>query len=541
MPQLPSLDYSRARYQPFAHQREDTQTLVQHPWYWITSEMRTGKTKIVIDAAQFLFTWDKLDRMLVVAPPEVRDVWFDDEIGEIIKHAWDGLPIRVEEFQSKRKLWSRNVDLKDPKQRRLDIVVTNYEFIARKMRLKQLIAFCGARTMLVGDESHYLQNWKAQRTKSFKELRRRCGRVVLMTGTPGEPEAFFSQGNILHPSILECPYISYYRARYAKMAPVMRLGGDIMKVKQRRGGKDVEVTLEKVEEWINMDDIQRRFAPYTVRRLQKDCLDMVPEKLDPVTLTATLSDEEWKRYKEMRDDCVILFEKASSVVEANQAIVKTVRLAQITSGFVGGVKDLDLSDEDRPSWLALPDPQAAAAVDGIFEIGRSKLDVVLWFLNNAFQEDKNLKIVVWCRFRPELFRMVREVRKVFPQFQIGQLFGGQKDSDRLAAKKLLHPTTAPEGPVFLGATYGTGSVGLNFTAAHRSINCSYDYSLIKYLQGGDRIYGPEQTHPAGYWDIVARGPNGQKTIDHKIITARRNKVDIMNWTISAWVKALQDE
>jgi hypothetical protein len=82
---------------------------------------------------------------------------------------------------------------------------------------------------------------------------------------------------------------------------------------------------------------------------------------------------------------------------------------------------------------------------------------------------------------------------------------------------------------------------LNLTAAHTMIYLSYDHSLEKFLQGNDRVHRPGQVHPVSYYDIIATGPKGQKTIDHHIIQSRYNKDSLATWTVSAWQRALSEE
>jgi SNF2 family DNA or RNA helicase len=79
------------------------------------------------------------------------------------------------------------------------------------------------------------------------------------------------------------------------------------------------------------------------------------------------------------------------------------------------------------------------------------------------------------------------------------------------------------------------------TAAADMMDISYDYSLEKYLQSRDRIHRPGQTRPVSYFDVIATGPSGQKTIDHHVIKARREKHNIAEWTTRAWIRALQEE
>jgi len=181
-------------------------------------------------------------------------------------------------------------------------------------------------------------------------------------------------------------------------------------------------------------------------------------------------------------------------------------------------------------------------IEEIQEIGREKLDVLLWFLGQRLASEPNLHVVVWCRFRAELKRMLLAVSEAYPQFQIGSIQGGQSKEQRMDAMQLLHPSSSPKDvPVFVGGTYGTGAFGLNFTAANTSVNVSFDYSLGKFLQSKDRVYGPGQVSPVAYFDIIATGPDGQRTIDHAIVAARRANEDVANWTTAAWVKALTEE
>jgi SNF2 family DNA or RNA helicase len=121
------------------------------------------------------------------------------------------------------------------------------------------------------------------------------------------------------------------------------------------------------------------------------------------------------------------------------------------------------------------------------------------------------------------------------------LYGSNTKDERTAALRMLDPRTAPKGPGLLVGTLGTGSKGLNLTAAHTMIYLSYDHSLEKFLQGNDRVHRPGQVHPVSYYDIIATGPKGQKTIDHHIIQSRYNKDSLATWTVSAWQRALSEE
>ncbi len=544
-----TLDFSRCRLQPFAHQREDTARLVASPYFFIASEMRTGKTKIVIDGAQFLAEVGVVDRVLVVTPNAVRDVWFDPEIGELQKHLWQGMPTEVTQFHAPIKTWLWQSEEK-PQTIKLRFLVTNYEYLLSKARLTQLLAFCGPTTLLVLDESSYVKNYRSQRTKAAFALRKRCGRVVELNGTPiyHSPMDLFSQANLLDPSILDCPYVTLYRARYAVTEGVRVAGGRALTDPRGRA-------IEKIVGWKNLDDVQRRLTPYVVRRLQAECLDL-PPRLPPKVLTATLDPATWRTYRDMRDEmCTWL--SSSTVASASTAAAKVLRLSQITSGFLGGIEAAGFDvDEGSVTLTSLDAGLNARARDnlkdyaegGIMlagstkEVGREKLDALLAYLDEQFEAFPTLKLVVWCRFLPELARLLAEVAKRFPQVAVGRIAGNPTKTERKDALALLHPETAPrDAAVFVGGTFGTGAFGLNLSAASLSVCLSFDYSLGKYRQTAERVIGPDMLGPASYLDVVAVGPKGQKTIDHAIVAARRANEDVADWTTAAWVKKLREE
>ncbi len=539
------IDLSRCRLAPFAHQREDVAWLLDGRRHaFIASEMRTGKSAIVAWAAQLLFEAGRIDTVVVVAPAPVRDVWQDPTLGELAKHLWLDVSAVITEYHARLRTWRHGPESPHP----LRIFVTNFEFLRAKGRLATLAMACKGTTLLVGDESSFLKNWSALQTKAFMQLRRKCGYCWLLNGTPifHSPLDLFSQGNILSPDILDCPYVTLFKARYGIQTPVLERGKPMV-----RHGKLVQT----VTGWTNLDDLERRFAPHTRRRLQKDCLDL-PAKLDPVTLTATLEPATWKAYKAMRDELVIWLSTIRVATSATAA-VKALRLSQITGGFVGGVEAANIEEDqciydlidgsvtsasiDGSQDGTAGEPATAAANGNAIELGREKLDVLLWFIEQRLEADPNLHLVAWTRFRAELFRMVDEVKKKFPQFAVGSIMGGQKKADRLAALALLKPETSPAGPVFVGGIEGTGSFGLDMTASHTCVTMSSGYSPGKSAQTLDRVYGPGQKFPIAYYNVVAVGPRGQRTIDHDILLARLSGEDVATRTAAAWVKAFKEE
>lgn len=532
------IDLSRARIVPYAHQVVGTSFIVTQPAVGLWDEMGAGKTKQTIDAAQILFTQGTIDRVVVLAPASVRAVWFDQELGELAKHLWDDLPSLVQEYHSRMRTWLwGEIGHPGGPQERLSWMISNYEFIRSEGRLKDLLKHCTPKTLLVLDESSAIKSNKAEQTKACFELRKKVGRIVLLNGTPiaNNPMDLFTQGNILDPNILNCKFKTHFQARYAVM-----------------GGYAVHGRPVQIVGWRDIPDLQRRFAPYVLRRLKTECMDL-PAKIPSVVWPTPLTQTTWKIYQEMREEMVVwLTDQTVSV--ASQAMTKAIRLSQVCSGFLGGVEaEIQEPDGEMPEWMkdefnALDLPERVQQDVGIRsefdpnvqEIGREKLDVFLERLSMLLEEDQNLKLLAWTRFRPELDRVYRELQKE-KGLQLGRIWGGQKRHEREHALRLLDPRTAPRGPAVVLGTPSSGSMGLNLAACHTVIYISNDYSLKTRLQSEDRVHRPGQTHPVSYFDIVATGPNGQKTIDHTVVKTLRDKGDLATLTTSAWLSVLRDE
>lgn len=527
---------SQSKFPPYQHQIEGVKAIISKPFFFLADEMGAGKTKQTIDAAQVLFHNGVIDRVIVMAPASVRDVWYDPELGELKKHLWDTTPALVQLFHSRTRSWIHVENAKN----RMIWVISNYEFIRSTARLEQILPMATPRTLLVLDESSAVKSSGAKQTKACSRIRNKCGRVLLLNGTPIEhsPLDLFSQGSLMSPSILECRTIFHFKSRYA------RVGG--YKNKQIIG-------------WVNLEDLQRRFAPYVLRRLKVDCVDL-PDKLPPVVLPVPLSAETWGLYKSMRDEMVAWLSD-ETVSTAQQAVVKIARLAQITSGILGGAQslaedDLDRVDEplpDIPAWMLpfvdttpnipdlLPRKSYPELAPGVYEVGREKLDYILDWLELKLETNPSLKVLIWVRFKAELARLVEALRDKFPKADVAAICGGQKKVERTNALRLLDPRTAPAGSVIVVGTMGTGARGLNLTASHTVVFLSHDFKLGNRLQAEDRVHRPGQVHPVSYFDVVATGPAGQKTIDHKMLRVQRDKEDIAKWTTGAWIKMLKDE
>jgi SNF2 family DNA or RNA helicase len=511
-------------------------TLLEKPAFLLADEVGVGKTKQCIDTAQVLFIRGDLDTCVVLTPGFARSTWADEDplLGEVAKHAWDDVPNVIHEYHKNYI----NIQFQP---NALNWVVTNYEFIRRDERYNQLDKLLrGRRTWLIMDESWAIKGNSDQMRACGRLRRRRAERATCLNGTPlsdGKPEDLFYPMTILDPEILGTSSKTSFRSKYCIM-----------------GGFDGK----KVVGYQNLDDFNARIAPFVLSRRTRDCWDL-PPMLDPVLIEARMSADEWTLYKSMRDDMVGWL--GTSVSTASQAIVKSLRLAQICSGYLGGLEDIDADAPDeepvnpfgpQPAWLrrvtgeqetpiqtqapashqssCASGPVVARTSTGLVrEVGRTKLDA---FLNwHDTLEPQPHKFLTWCRFRPELERTTRELQKIYPN--VFQLRGGQSKDARLQAKLFLAPGSDPRPGAVVG-NQKAGGASLNFAAANIAVYLSNGPALIERTQSIGRIERPGATQPMQIIDVVATGPKGQKTIDHAILKSLRAKDDMARWTVERW-------
>lgn len=500
-------------------------------------EMGAGKSKQIADAAQVLFEMGEIDTVLVTGPSTVRHTWFDKELGQIATHRWPDLKVHVLEVHSRERRWSRGSGGKT-----LNWIVCNLEYFRSSPdNLNYLVNFCGPKTFLVVDESAAIKSPTSQQSKAverlrfkFKEQPKRglvqtpgCGRVAILNGTPISNDVgdLFQQAYTLDPRILGYKNYHVFKSIHAVM-----------------GGWQNKQVLS----WRGVEDIQKRMAPYVLRRMKADCMDL-PEKLPPVTISAPLSPKTWKIYREMRDNAVAWLSENVSA-SPKQAGVKAMRLAQITSGFLGGLQEKDLCEPCEGSGCQ-EDGEACVQCGGLGskyqdrppqQIGSEKFDVVKSWLSEQLDADPAFKVLMFHRFRFELPIMEKIASDM--GFLTGLMWGGLKRGERERVLRLGHPDSTPKDkPVIIDAIWQSGSVSINFAGISHVLGGSHGTSLKDKLQADDRVHRGGQTRNVWYGDVVATGPDGQKTIDHHITKALRNKDDAAKWTTSAWIQALTEE
>lgn len=448
-----------------------------------------GKSKQVIDAACVLYKAGIIDTVLVLCPAQVKVGWVDQEFGEIQKHTFINCIVR--EIRQKRYQIPVSKD-------RLVWAVVSFEWMRDNVELLEQ-ELRGRKTLFVADESIKISRYTAKTTKRAVRLRDEFAlAAVVLNGTPGDMLRVYCQYRFASKKIFS-KFQNFFHYRY-HFAVVH---------KQFKG---------KVLQWLNKEEFDALTVPYTLRRPKPDT---VPPKTYSV-LSCNLSPATWKIYKQMRDDMIAWLQTSrEDVLEpsvAKQAITKGLRLAQITSGFLGGVEDYE-----NNAFVTR-------------EIGSEKTDALIeWIEQQRESYDGNFRLLVWCRFRPEAQRLVSVLEKA--DAKVVQIVGGQAKTNR---REAVREFMLGDGPCVLVGNPAAGGLGLNLLRADGEVFLSNSYNVFDRAQAEDRAHRRERVTPCPIWDMLAYGPDGQKTIDHSVLKSLRDGFDLHTWTASAWRKALEE-
>jgi len=456
---------------PFKHQLIAYDFLRQKEKGALLMEMGTGKTKVMIDILNML--WKPRLRILWVCPTSL----VYNEVEEFKIHSHQEFDIRIVEGLRKKRekiiAEATNSASNNP-----CVLLINYEAV------RTLEHFIGKYNpeVIILDESTKIKNPSAQVSKSLFILGKKAGKKYILTGTPvtQSPVDIYSQYKFLDETIFGTSFMAF-KAKYVIMG----------------GWENREVIGYR-----NLDEMKEKIFSTGIRFMRNECLDL-PEKIYE-TQYFELSHEQQGLYEGMRKDLVA--EYKGGLITAQVAIVKILRLSQITSGFVATeapikFKQGEMFDftEKRETMLKdlTPNP---------------KLELLKSILEDL--EDK--KVVIWCRFIREIEMiheyLTKEKRKHF-------LFYGA--TDKKARQEYVNEfNKGVEPSVFVGQIQ-TGGMGINLIGAHHCIYYSNSYSLQDRLQSEDRLHRIGQRNEVVYIDLIGKG-----TVDEAVVKALKKKKDM---------------
>lgn len=426
------------RYQsvvkPWAHQAKALRRLWKQGSTLLWADVGTGKTKIAVDYGLARYKAGQVRRVLVVGPLSSMGVWED----EINKHARGPLYMRsrndVNQLSDFVPITHEARQFKG-----LSVLVVTYQTLVRYVKL---FADSYQPDLLIIDESQYIRNYSAQRTRRTLAVARSAKYVVELSGTPcpNGYEELYWQVKAIHPSVFP-PTIQAFRERYC------RLGGYMG---------------QEIIGYQNKKDLARRLSKVAIR-IPKSVLEL-PETIDqriPVKLDATSR----KVYTDMERDLVTHLQSGEKIDASNQLVLLT-RLNQITGGVFNGER-----------------------------IGKQpKLQVLAELLTL-----ETGKVVVFAHFVQE----ITEICRVLDENKISHrsITGGVSGSKRTAIIKEFQTQKQPK---VLVCQTTAGGIAVTLTAASVSIFYGLTHNAEAYEQARGRIERGGQTQSCRFLHLVAQ-------------------------------------
>lgn len=497
-------------FPPRPYQLVGTQRLLDNPIYGLFWQMRLGKCKAVIDAACTLFDKKELDVLLVVCPAQVKDVWLNPEIGEIKKHGWNvqgyNFDAKTEDRIQHPGWFGKNL-----------VIVTSYEFLRQQDRygkfpkIKILLeALKGKRFWLVGDEGAFVGNYTSQNFQSTVRLGDKAVRKTLLDGTVigNSPMEQYAKFAWLDEAILGYPNFFVFRAVHAIMGGFRPIIRKIINGKETiRRGQPAQLMGFQGQDII--DERVRPFCEY----LDQTGLDL--PAFIPSFISVPLSKASWKIYCQLRDEMMAELENQTLLIQ--HAAVKTMRLSQICAGFLGGLDDVGGASTEKIT----------------VEVGEETTKALIEWIKLRLAENPKFKLVVWCRWRPEISRLRYAIEKATKgEMRISMIYGDQKDEN------FLHPDHPFDEAGVIIAQPQALQFGVSLAKADTQVFLSQDYNRITRSQSEQRVQLIGARQCTYNLEVLVTGPNGERTVTHDIQDVLAGKEDLATRTLAGWKKAL---
>ncbi len=460
---------------PFDHQRValNKGALLTNFAYFM--EMGTGKTKVVIDNAAYLYQQNEIKEVIVIAPNSVYRNW----LAEISTHS------PVDPY-----IWVWKVD----KQRDLDkasrsndliYILVNVEAMSHRSGWKWLeerLRLNGSKILLTLDESTTVKNPGAIRTKHLCRLGRLAKYRRILTGSPvtKSPLDLYTQCGFLSKELLGFDSYYTFRARYAVMQQIQMGGRQILMPKY----------------YTNLDELEMKLKTFSFRVTKEECLDLPPKIY--VQRQVVMKLEQQKAYDDLKQKARAII--ADDTVTFANKLTEILRLHQVCNGFIKTDNNLYYGFKHNP-----------------------KITELIRILDEVTG-----KCIIWANYVYNIEEIKTKLKAVYGKDSVVSIYGKDSVDDR---KRSVESFQSDDRCRFLVGNPSTGGYGLTLTAARHVIYFSNSYNLEVRKQSEDRAHRIGQKHKVTYIDIQV--PN---SIDTMIISALKRKIKLSAETLGEEVK-----
>lgn len=469
-------------------------------------EQGTGKTPIIVsricnEAKDH--TPEKMYRAIVVCPKNVRYNWlshfvqFSTVPGKVVILNGDKLSRLRQIIQS---------TVPDGKSK-WTVIVCSYGTLVKSWEFLDKLKY----DLAVADESHFFKNTKTQRYKTILKLREVSRQRTPLTGTPitNHLEDLYAQLEFMDAGMSGFTKFSAFKKFYAKY------------IKESSDG------FERFISYCNVPLIQERLLRTGMTVTKKEALPELPEKTHSVE-SVDMSPEQAKFYKTLQEQLAIEIENDIAVGEkagltkamiVNNSLVKMLKLAQITSGFL---QFSDMFDEygnrTQEKHVDHLDPNP-------------KLERLVTMVQES---NRGTKVIIWACWVPSIKTIAARLR--LEGFSGVTYYGATTDKARIEAERAFNNDPNCK---FLVGNPSAGGVGLNLhgfdvlnpdasqTNADLVIYYACNWSMVHRSQSEDRSHRKGTRVPIAIVDLCVPGSIDTEIRD-KVTSKRKSAMEIQD-------------
>lgn len=340
-----------------------------------------------------------------------------------------------------------------------DVIITSYDYLKRDIELYENFLF----TYHILDEAQYIKNHNtknAQCVKMISSLHK-----FALTGTPIENSLaeLWSIFDFLMPGYLY--HYAYFKGVY-------------------------ELPIVKENDVIALQELRRMVEPFILRRVKKDVLKELPEKVEN-TLFIDLDEEARKLYL------------------ANVAVIKEDLTTAFASKGLGKSRIMILSMLTRLRQLCC-DPRLLYEN---YKGHSAKLDACMELIENCIESGK--KILLFSQFTSLLSLIEDELNdRGIPYYLL------KGSTPKAQRQHLVNSFNTNDTPIFL-ISLKAGGTGLNLTSAEVVIHFDPWWNVSAQNQATDRAYRIGQHNNVQVFKLIAKD-----TIEEKIMQLQDQKKDL---------------
>jgi SNF2 family DNA or RNA helicase len=492
----------------------------------------TGKSKVIIDTAAYLYRREVINGFIILAPDSVDAQWLEQEIPKHLPHnirtrmaGWDSHSTRAKRLCTELA--------KRPVAHTLAVLAMNHEALATKSGRAVLKQFLSTyRTLFCIDEAHAIKTPKAMRTRWAIILGRLAKVRRILTGTPitKTPFDLFAQFRFLDERIIGYDSFLAFKHQY----------GDWTKeYVQRFDPRQHKMVLQEYETlagFKNLEQLYARIDRYIFRQRKEECLDLPPKmySIMPVPLSAAQA----ALYEQIKDGGVLLLEKAARGEEITAVDLAALsatddvetelleRLQDPKMRLTAQIKLVTLTRcRQVVGGFLITDDRETLCIDGT-PAKCPRLRAALAWLDGALQGEG--KIIIWARFRAEM----QALHLLIAQADIDAVLinSGTTQAARRSAIARFKDRADPLR-VMITHEQSMG-VGMDFNMCSSMLFYSCSHSYYQRAQAEDRAHRIGQRGTVSITDLHA----AEVEIDRTMAAARRAaqgfKDDFMQWTVN---------